>query len=176
MQTIIQQLKYNNYMSFTDSTHNPFELTQKSQKQTLDYENNLCYCYDCDQKFKVVSSAHHLETKDSKDPFVETKEISFSNGTLVSQKYRFFKVKIYIGLIVPKNLGGKTVQYELCYDRYNCTLGETAFFGTITQPEKYKISYDKENFVIHEILISRNSRSIYDAVQWTNIHLSGVKI
>ena len=114
--------------------------------------------------------------RESKDPFVETKEISFSNGTLVSQKYRFFKVKIYIGLIVPKNLGGKTVQYELCYDRYNCTLGETAFFGTITQPEKYKISYDKENFVIHEILISRNSRSIYDAVQWTNIHLSGVKI
>ena len=46
-------------LCFTDSRHNPFELTRKSQKQTLDYENNLCYCYDCDQKFK----AHHLGIK-----------------------------------------------------------------------------------------------------------------
>ena len=50
-------------LSFTDARHNPFELTQKSQKQTLDYENNLCYCYDCDQKFKDVSIAHYQGTK-----------------------------------------------------------------------------------------------------------------
>ena len=50
-------------LCFTDSAHNPFELTQKSQKQTLDYENNLCYCYDCDQKFKDVSIAHYQGTK-----------------------------------------------------------------------------------------------------------------
>ena len=50
-------------LSFTDSRHNHFELTQKSQKQTLDYENNLCYCYDCDLKYKATYSAHHLGTK-----------------------------------------------------------------------------------------------------------------
>ena len=106
---------------------------------------------------------------------MEIKRISLPNGTSVSQKYRFYKVKSYIGLIAPKNIGGKTVEYKLCYERDNCTLGETAFFGTITQHEKSKIPLDKENFVIHEILISRNSRNIYDAVQWTNIRLRGVK-
>ena len=35
-------------LCFTDSAHNPFELTKQSQKKALDYENNLCYCYDCD--------------------------------------------------------------------------------------------------------------------------------
>ena len=110
------------------------------------------------------------------DPFVETKKISFSNGTSASQKYRFYKVKSYIGLIAPKNIGGKTVKYKICYNRYNCTEGETAFFGAITQHEKYKIHYDKENFKVYKVLISRNSRNIYDAVQWTDIHLTGVKI
>ena len=33
---------------FTDPKHNPFKLTNKTQKQALDYEENLCYCYDCD--------------------------------------------------------------------------------------------------------------------------------
>ena len=50
-------------LCFTDSAHNPFELTKQSQKKALDYENNLCYCYDCDQKFKTTFSAHHLGTK-----------------------------------------------------------------------------------------------------------------
>ena len=107
---------------------------------------------------------------------MKTKEISFRNGTLVSQKYRFYKVKSYIGLIAPKNIGGKTVKYEICYNRYNCTVCETAFFGVITQQEKYRIPFDNENFKIHKVLISRNSRNIYDAVQWTDIHLTGVKI
>ena len=114
--------------------------------------------------------------RESKDPFVETKEISFSNGTLVSQKYRFYKVKFYIGLIAPKHIGGKTVMYKLCYQKDNCTSAETSFFGTIKQPKMSKIPIDRENLVLHECLISRNGRNIYDAVQWTNIHLSGVKI
>ena len=125
----------------------------------------------------IFLSLEFKETqRDSKDPFVEIKRISFPNGTLVSQKYRFYKVKSYIGLIAPKNIGGKTVEYKLCYNRDNCTLGETGFFGTITQHKMSKMPFDKENFVIHEILISRNSRNIYDAVQWKNIHLRGVNI
>ena len=164
-------------MCFTDAAHNPFELTQKSQKQALDYEKNLCYCYDCDlekssQRFKALPSS----LRDSKNPFVENKKISYPNGTLVLQKYRFYKVKFYIGLIVPKNgKGGKTVTYKLCYQKDNCTSGKTSFFGAISRPEKSKILIGKENFVIHEILISRKGRNIYDVVQWTNIHLTGVK-
>ena len=159
-------------LCFTDAAHNPFELTQKSQKQASNYEKNLCYCYDCDlelsQKFRAMPS-------NSKDPYVETKKISYPNGTLVSQKYRFYKVKFYIGLIAPKHIGGKTVSYKLCYQKDNCTSGKTSFFGAISHPAKSKIVIDKENLVIHEILISRKSRNIYDVVQWTNIHLTGVK-
>ena len=125
---------------------------------------------------EFVNNSYLNPQRDSKDPFVEIKKISFSNGTSVSQKYRFYKVKSYIGLIAPKNIGRKTVKYKICYDRYNCTVGETAFFGPITQPEKYKIPFDKENFKIHKVLISSNSRNIYDVVQWTKIRLSGVKI
>ena len=163
-------------LCFTDAAHNPFELTQKSQKQALDYEKNLCYCYDCDlekssQRFKALPSSQ----RDLNNPFIETKKISFPNGTLVSQKYRFYKVKFYIGLIVPKVIGGKTVTYKLCYQKDNCTSGKTSFFGAISRHEKSKMPIGKENFVIHEILISRKGRNIYDVVQWTNIHLTGVK-
>ena len=163
-------------LCFTDSAQNPFELTQKSQKKALDYENNFCYCYDCDLKeldhnFRVDKSS----PTESKDPFVDNQKISFPNGTLVSQKYRFYKVKSYIGLIAPKDIGGKTVAYQLCYKKDNCTSGETSFFGTINQPKMSKIPIDKENLAIHECLISRKSRNIYDVVQWTNIHLTGVR-
>ena len=163
-------------MCFTDAAYNPFQLTQKSQKQALDYEKNLCYCYDCDlvessSRFKALPSSQ----RDSKNPFEENKKISYPNGTLVLQKYRFYKVKFYIGLIAPKHIGGKTVTYKLCYQKDNCTSGKTSFFGAFSQPEKSKKPIDKENFVIHEILISRKGRNIYDVVQWTNIYLTGVK-
>ena len=161
-------------LCFTDSTHNPFELTQKSQEKALDYENNLCYCYDCDLKESKTSKSSPTK---SKDPFVEIKKRKLSNnGRSVSQKYRFYKVKSYIGLIVPKDLGEKTVAYKLCYEKDNCTSGETSFFGTINHPKITKIPIDKEKLVIRKCLIERNNRNIYDAVQWTNIHLTGVRI
>ena len=160
-------------LCFTDSAHNPFELTQKSQKKALDYENNLCYCYDCD--LKELKMDKSFPTK-SKDPFVENEKKSLSNGRSVSQKYRFYKVKSYIGLIVPKDLGEKKVAYKLCYEKDNCTSGETNFFGTVNRPKISKIPIDKEKLVIHKCLIERNNRNIYDAVQWTSIHLTGVRI
>ena len=123
-----------------------------------------------------ISQALPSSQRDYKNPFVETKKISFPNGTLVSQKYRFYKVKSYIGLIVPKDIGEKTVVYKLCYKKNNCTSGEESFFGTINEPEISKIPIDKENLVIHQFLISRSNRNIYDAVQWTNIQLTGVRI
>ena len=109
----------------------------------------------------------------SKDPFVETKRMRFPNGTLVSQEYRFYKVKSYIGLIAPKHIGGKTVTYKICYNKGNCTSGDTAFFGVTNV--KSDLPLNKENFQIQQVLISSQSRNIYDVVQWTNIHLGGVR-
>ena len=57
----------------------------------------------------------------------------------------------------------------------HCTSRETSFFGAFTEPEISKIPIDKENLVIHKSLVSGSNRNIYDAVQWTNIHLTGVK-
>ena len=108
----------------------------------------------------------------SKDPFVEIKRMRFPNGTLVSQEYRFYKVKSYIGLIAPKHIGGKTVTYKICYNKGNCTSGDTAFFGVNV---KSGLPLNKENYKIQQVLISSNSRNIYDVVQWTNIHLGGVR-
>ena len=109
----------------------------------------------------------------SKDPFVEIKRMRFPNGTLVSQEYRFYKVKSYIGLIAPKHIGGKTVTYQICYNKGNCTSGDTAFFGVTNV--KSDLPLNKENFQIQQVLISSQSRNIYDVVQWTNIHLGGVR-
>ena len=97
----------------------------------------------------------------------------FPNGTLVSQEYRFYKVKSYIGLIAPKHIGGKSVTYKICYNKGNCTSGDTAFFGVTNV--KSDLPLNKENFQIQQVLISSQSRNIYDVVQWTNIHLGGVR-
>ena len=143
----------------------------------MDYEKNLCYCYDCDlEKSTPENPKHPPESPSiSRDPFVEKEEISFSNGTLIQQKIRFYKVKSYIGLVAPKHIGGKILSYKMCYKKDNCTSGETALFGTIIQPNRTKIPINKENLVIHKCLISKNSRNVYDAVQWINIHLTEVK-
>ena len=110
----------------------------------------------------------------SHDPFVEKEEIGFSNGTLIQQKIRFYKVKSYIGLVAPKHIGGKILSYKICYKKDNCKSGKTALFGSIIKPNGTKIPINKENFIIHEYLISKNSRNVYDTVQWINIHLNEV--
>ena len=142
----------------------------------MDYEKNLCYCYDCDLE-KLTPENQKPPSKSpsfSHDPFVEKEEISFPNGTLIHQQIRFYKVKSYIGLVVPKNMGGKILSYKICYKKDNCTSGETALFGTIIQADDAKIPINKENFGIHECLVSKNSRNVYDVVQWINIHLTEV--
>jgi hypothetical protein len=40
--------RYLKMLFFTDPHYNPFKLTNKTQRQAIDYEENLCYCYDCD--------------------------------------------------------------------------------------------------------------------------------
>ena len=51
-----------------------------------------------------------------KDPFVETREIFFPNGTIAYQNVRFYKVKSYVGLLAPKHLGGKVLEHQICYE------------------------------------------------------------
>ena len=46
--SLVDETIYIKFLLFTDPNHNPFKLTNKTQKQALNYEENLCYCYDCD--------------------------------------------------------------------------------------------------------------------------------
>mgnify|MGYP007023069671 CR=1 FL=1 len=55
---------------FTDPNHNPFKLTNKTQKQALDYEENLCYCYDCDlEQSKGFQFLENLLDSQGNQPF-----------------------------------------------------------------------------------------------------------
>ena len=147
-------------------------MTKTTQKETLDYEENLCYCYDCD----LLKSRVAHNTLGSYDPFIETKKIISPTGDIVYQRDRFYKVKSYVGMIAPKHLGAKIVSYKIC-EFTNCTVGEKAFFGTLGYPKMFPIhSIDDSSLKLHESLNSRSGRNIYEAVQWTNLKLIRVSI
>merc|ERR1719431_2456652 len=106
----------------------------------MDYEENLCYCYDdsCDLDRSPQLTA---QPEYSDNPFIETRQIFFPNGTIAYQNVQFFKVKSYVGVMVPKYLGGKILEYQICYEsirlpgnlapQANCTSGKMALFGTL---------------------------------------------
>ena len=109
-------------------------------------------------------------------PFVKDIRKSFSNGTVIHQKIRFYKVRSYVGLFAPKDIGGSILSYEICYKESNCTTGNIGLFGSNLAPVKQsKIRIDKDNLIIHESLISSDDQNIYEAVQWKEIHLTEVR-
>ena len=157
---------------FSDAKSNPFLLTKATQKETLDYEENLCYCYDCD----LVKSRDALNNPGSYDPFIETKKVITPTGHIVYQRDRFYKVKSYVGLIAPKHLGAKILSYKICIFA-NCTVGEKALFGTLGYPKNFPIqSINNSSLKLHESLNSRSGRNIYEAVQWTDLNLIRVRV
>ena len=124
-------------------------MTQKKQKEALDYEKNLCYCYDCDLTLARNEQTNSLyATLVSQDPFVKDLNQTFPNGTLIHQKIRTYKVKSYVGIVTPKSVGGTILSYEICYKGGNCTSGEIALFGRIFAPNGSKIPINKEVAII----------------------------
>ena len=153
---------------------NPYELTNKVQSETLDYVNNLCYCYDCDLPNPPDP---YIGLPCTGNPFYEENEYGNYERT--------YKVNSYMGLITPKHYGGVSLSYSVCNeykydydyegnqkDRYDCTNGTTYLFGTIN-PSIYNESLpiNSDNYEVHESLYSGNDRNIYDAANWTNIEL-----
>ena len=148
---------------------NPYALTKKVQSETLEYVNNLCYCYDCDLPNPPDP---YIGLPCTNNPFYEENE--YGNYE------RVYKVKSYIGLITPKHYGGVSLSYSVCnrfeYDsqindaKDGCTNGTTYLFGTFN-PKIYNESLPLSNeyYEVHESLYSGNDRNIYDAANWTNI-------
>ena len=163
---------------------NPYALTNKVQSETLDYVNNLCYCYDCDLPNPPNPYPNppnpYIGLPCTGNPFYEENE--YGNYE------RAYKVKSYVGLITPKHYGGVSLSYSVCNkyeidyeyeyqkDRYKCTNGTAYLFGTITpnntsqHNESLPINYD--NYEVYESLYSGNDQNIYDATNWTSIQIN----
>ena len=154
---------------------NPYALTNKVQSETLDYVNNLCFCYDCD----LPNPPDPVGLPCTGNPFYEENE--YGNYE------RAYKVKSYVGLITPKHYGGVSLSYSVCNkyeydyeseyqnDKYDCTNGTTYLFGTFTpsnvSQHNESLPINKDNYEVHESLYSGNDQNIYDAANWTHIEL-----
>ena len=152
---------------------NPYALTNKVQSETLDYVNNLCYCYDCDLPNPPDP---YIGLPCNGNPFYEENE--------KGNYERTYKVKSYMGFIIPKHYGGVSLSYSVCNeyeydyeyeyqkDRYDCTNGTTYLFGTFTPNDtNYQLPINNDNYEVHESLYSGKDQNIYDAANWTNIEL-----
>ena len=89
------------------------------------------------------------------DPFVET--------NLNGEQARFYKVKSYVGAIVPKDISGYWIQFNLCHGKNNCKSVLRAAYGR-KNLNPGKIDYD---FSIS--FIGGNDRNIYGVADWTDL-------
>ena len=125
---------------FNDLTNNPFSTTQEMTiNDILDYQSKLGYRYDNEiGKDKMLPM---------EDPFVE-------------DKIRYYKVRSYVGIIVPYQASG-LFNFRICYQQPKCKSGEIALFGDVTEPRTKSVSIDKDHFTYAKALISNDdSRKI----------------
>ena len=72
---------------------------------------------------------------------------------------RYFKVKSYVGAIVP-NQGSGHFSIKICYPSKNkqldCRSGELALFGIYTEPKIHSVPITAEHFRYAKTLISND--------------------
>ena len=88
-------------------------------------------------------------------PFIETN----SNG----EQARFYKVKSYVGAIVPKDITGYWLQFNLCYGKKNCKSVLRAAYG------RKKMNQGKIDYDFSVSFIGGNDRNIYGVADWTDL-------
>ena len=89
------------------------------------------------------------------DPFVETN----SNG----EQARFYKVKSYVGAIVPKDIAGYWIQFNLCRGKNNCKSVLRAAYG------RKNLNPGKIDYYFSISFIGGNDRNIYGVADWTDL-------
>ena len=92
-----------------------------------------------------------------KNPFVAN-SVRFKG--LVLKETRYFKVKSYVGVIVPIDASGR-FNFNICYPSRKCKSGEVALFGVATKPKLKSLPIDSDHFTHAMSLISNeDSRKI----------------
>ena len=163
---------------FGSKQFNKFTLTNIPPAKTLDFESNLCYCYDCDLKQdfdkvklpkrqrsisknirsekKVMGRRRDgIEYKPIKYKPETKKDCSRSPGKLDEEcegvtfhKLLFTQITISVGITLPKHIGLE-VNYKICFGNATCEKGLISIFGNPGALGKDK-SITSEHFNIQE--------------------------
>jgi hypothetical protein len=66
------------------------------------------------------------------------------------------KVEIYVGLVVPNHLGGKSLNYRICFGNSteDCKNGLVSLFGNPGTPLDKKLPISSCHFNVREVLVS----------------------
>ena len=159
---------------------NKFTLTNIPPAKTLDFESNLCYCYDCDleQDFEEIKlpersfirgieGRHKRRKEKGKGKERQYDDIVFKEpkpkkdcrppGRLDKEckgvqfhKNIFTQITISLGVTLPNHIGSE-VNYKICFDNATCEKGLISVFGN---PSKIlsgkKLNISSEHFNIKE--------------------------
>ena len=152
---------------FGNTEFNKFTLTNQSPAKTLDFESNLCYCYNCDlveeNFFEVFlpertgqflpggqpefddyvsypKAALDFCGLDYSPISVECQDVPFHQGTT--------QITISVGITVPNHIGLE-VNYKICFGNTTCEDGLISVFGNPGAVEK-DLSIRSEHFNIRE--------------------------
>ena len=76
---------------------------------------------------------------------------------------RFYKVKTYVGTLVPKDISGYWLQLKLCHGRKKCKSVLSAVYGSNVLPK------EKTEYELSINFINGNDRNIYGVADWTKL-------
>jgi len=192
-------ISWNSYLEpFNNREINKFyHRTDKTPYQTLDYTENLCYCYDnierCKQQdgiFYVAQDGstipkplyasapapqpqYHPPPPPQKHiivPFLTAEEL------LLQQINEEFEV--YVAVVVPKHIGGRVVRYQICRednDGEDCSEEDTVALFGINEKLSHQKVINSESFTIQKSLFLPSwklSEPVEVIKTWTRIKVS----
>ena len=144
---------------FGSKQFNKFTLTNIPPAKTLDFESNLCYCYDCDlkQDFDKVKLTKRERPKIRKqtDKKFKPKKDCRPPGRLDEEckgvtfhKLLFTQITISVGITLPNHIGLE-VNYRICFGNATCEKGLISVFGNPGIVKK-NLDISSEHFRIQE--------------------------
>ena len=150
---------------FGSKRFNKFTLTNIPPAKTLDFESNLCYCYDCDlkQDFDKVKLPKRERLQNRRND-IEYKPITYKPepktrcrppGRLDEEckgvtfhKLLFTQITISVGITLPNHIGLE-VNYRICFGNATCEKGLISVFGNPGIVKK-NLKISSEHFRIQE--------------------------
>jgi hypothetical protein len=177
----VTRLSSNTYLDpFNNREINKFyHRTHKTPDETLDYTENLCFCYDyierCQQQHKIFYVAqdgseiykplvsHHSPLPPPPKPLLQR----------ISEEF-----EVYVAVVVPKHIGGRVVKYQVCRegnDGEDCSEEDAiALFG-INENSSHQKVINSESYTIQKSLFLPSwklSEPVEAIKAWTRIEVS----